>query len=230
MFSGHMVQEALEGNEDGAVHADTRGITLTPTLPRLTAPGVFSPKNMPGFAQGDFHSSSELRQVIAHLASTDAGERKVDIFLQHEEGLTLVPKGANQVQGSTLPEHLADRLPNINNTPSGPIGPPPSGGLAPVAGERAHGRGQLPMKKLGYRVVVRHKAKRALTVSQTKLSGAKLMTIVAAKSGDVEWMNQQADSSVTLRLELRPDEGNNFVPFPESTGTVVTAYQNVRQS
>src|ERR1700730_11080681 len=87
------------------------------------------------------------------------------------------------------------------------------GGPQRLACGRTHGWGPLLMKKLGYRVVVRDVAKRALAVPEAELSGAKLVTVVAAKSCDVEWMNQPADRSVTLRLKLRPDKRNNVVPL-----------------
>jgi RHS repeat-associated protein len=122
MFSGVMVQEALEGKAAGAIHADTRGVNLVPPL---------STGTLPGLSGDDFHSSSELRQIIAHIASTDADERKVDIFLQHEDGVSYLPKGSNQIQGAPLPSHLADRVPNVNNTPSDTGGAPggtPGGG------------------------------------------------------------------------------------------------------
>jgi RHS repeat-associated protein len=118
MFSGVMVQEALEGKAAGAIHADTRGVNLVPPL---------SPGTLPGLSGDDFHSSSELRQIIAHIASTDADERKVDIFLQHDEGISYLPKGSNQIQGAPLPSHLADRVPNINNAPGGTSGTPGGG-------------------------------------------------------------------------------------------------------
>jgi len=35
-----------------------------------------------------------------------------------------------------------------------------------------------------------------LAVAETKLSRAKLMTVIAAKGCDVEWMNQAADWSI----------------------------------
>ena len=114
MFSGHMAQEALEGNAAGTVHYDMRGVTLTPPL----RPGTGSP----GFSVDDFHSSSEARQGVAHLASTGPGERRVDIVIQHEDGVSTVPRGSNRVQGAPLPARLADRMPNIDNTPQRPPG------------------------------------------------------------------------------------------------------------
>jgi hypothetical protein len=78
----------------------------------------------PGTSPQDFHSSSEARQGIAHLASTGPGERKVDIIIQHEEGVTAIPRDSNTVQGAPLPARIADRMPNINNNPAPP---PPTG-------------------------------------------------------------------------------------------------------
>jgi RHS repeat-associated protein len=115
MFSGVLTQEALEGNVATTLHFDMRGVNLTPPL----APGT-----QPGLSPGDFHASSEARQAVAHVASTDPGERKVDIVIQHEEGVTAIPRDSNTVQGAPLPARLADRMPNINNTPAPP---PPTG-------------------------------------------------------------------------------------------------------
>jgi RHS repeat-associated protein len=110
MYSGHMVQEALEGNAAGTAHIDMRDVDLTPPLREGTSPG---------FSPDDFHSSSEGRQVVAHLASTDPGQRKVDIVIQHEDGVSTIPRDTNAVQGDPLPSRLADRMPNINNNPGG---------------------------------------------------------------------------------------------------------------
>ncbi|HEX9200978.1 MAG TPA: SpvB/TcaC N-terminal domain-containing protein [Acidobacteriaceae bacterium] len=128
MFSGVMAQEALEGNAAGAVHFDARGIDITPPLPPAAprVPGAPPDLNAaPGFSPGDYHSSSELRQGIATLASTDAGERAVDIYIQHEGGLSIIRRGANAVEGDPLPPRLADRMPNIVNRPTPPPTPPP---------------------------------------------------------------------------------------------------------
>jgi hypothetical protein len=116
MFSGVMTQEALGGKAAGTVHFDMRGVSLTPALP---------PESTPGFSAGDFHSSSEARQGIAHLASTGPGERSVTIVIQHEEGVTTIGRESNTVQGARLPKRLADFIPNINNNPT--THPPPPG-------------------------------------------------------------------------------------------------------
>ena len=86
MFSGVMTQEALEGKTAATVHFDMRGVELTPPLPA---------GGSPGFAEADFHSSSEARQAIAHLASTGPGERNVNVVIEHEEGVTTIPRGSN---------------------------------------------------------------------------------------------------------------------------------------
>jgi len=106
MFSGVMTQEALGGEEAATLHFDMRDVDLTPKLSQ----------SHPGFSPDDFHSSSEARQGIAHLASTGPGERKVTILIQHEEGLTKITPESNTIQGSPLPNRLAERVPNINNT------------------------------------------------------------------------------------------------------------------
>jgi hypothetical protein len=108
MFSGIMTQEALEGDVAGTLHFDMRDVDLTPPLPEGEQPGI---------SLQDFHSSSEARQAIAYLASTNPGERNVTIFIQHEDGVTVITPDSNTVQGAPLPERLASRVPNINNTP-----------------------------------------------------------------------------------------------------------------
>jgi hypothetical protein len=114
MFSGYMTQEALAGKAAAAVHFDVRGVELTPRLPDTRGPdGRRSLEALPGFSLADLHSSSELRQGVAHLASTGPGERKVNIYLHHECGVTLIKPDSNVAYGAPLPKDLADRMPNI---------------------------------------------------------------------------------------------------------------------
>lgn len=122
MFSGVMTQEALEGEAAGTIHFDMRDVDLTPPL---------SQGQQPGFSLEDFHSSSEARQGIAYLASTGPGERNATIVIQHEEGVSVITPESNTVQGDPLPERLASRVPNINNTPEPPGG---VGGVGDVGG------------------------------------------------------------------------------------------------
>jgi RHS repeat-associated protein len=119
MFSGVMAQEALVGNVAGTVHFDMRGVDLTPPL---------RPGTQPGMSLDDFHSSSEARQGIAHLASTEPGERNVTVMIQHEEGVSTIRPDANAVEGDPLPPRLADRVPNISNRPNPPSSPSPASG------------------------------------------------------------------------------------------------------
>lgn len=111
MFSGVMVQEALEGQAAGTLHFDLRGVDLTPPL---------SHGDSPGFAPGDYHSSSEARQGIAHIAATGPGERKVDIVLQHEEGVTKITRDSNVASGAPLPSKWATQVPNIQSGSTAP--------------------------------------------------------------------------------------------------------------
>jgi hypothetical protein len=114
MFSGYMTQEALAGKAASAVHFDVRGVELTPRLPDTRGPDGRRPLDaLPGFSSADFHSSSEIRQGVAHLASTGPGERKVNIYLHHECGVTLIKPDSNVAYGAPLPKELADRMPNI---------------------------------------------------------------------------------------------------------------------
>ena len=133
MYSGVMTQAALEGNAAGTVHADMRRLELTPGLRG----------DLPGFSRRDFHSSSEARQILAHLASTEPGERKVDLVIQHKKGITKIPRHSNAVQGDPLPRHLAKHVPNINNTPS------------PGGGRKGAGLGGLGALLVGAQVVER---------------------------------------------------------------------------
>jgi hypothetical protein len=118
MFSGYMTQEALQGGAAKTVHFDMRGVDLTPQLPASRLPdGTPSLGDLPGFSKADFHSSSEARQCVAHVASTGPGERKVDIFLKHDQGVTLITPGSNVARGAPLPPDLAEKMPNITWKP-----------------------------------------------------------------------------------------------------------------
>ncbi len=121
MFSGYMTQEALAGKAAATVHFDVRGVELTPRLPDTRGPdGRRSLDALPGFSLADFHSSSEIRQGVAHLASTGPGERKVNIYLHHECGVTLIKPDSNVAYGAPLPKDLADRMPNITSSAAMP--------------------------------------------------------------------------------------------------------------
>jgi hypothetical protein len=118
MFSGYMTQEVLEGGAAKMVHFDMRGIDLTPNLPNVRlADGSRALDSLPGFARADFHSSSEARQCVAHLASTGPGERSVSVFIQHADGVTLITPSSNVARGAPLPPDLAARMPNITWRP-----------------------------------------------------------------------------------------------------------------
>src|SRR5580704_3398401 len=83
------------------------------------------------------------------------------------------------------------------------------------------------MEEAGDRVVVGDGAERALVVSETKFSGAELVSVVAAQGGDVKGMDEPADGSIALRLELRAGGGNDLIPLLAAIGSVVVWYQNV---
>ena len=129
MFSGVLVQEVLEGTHAGTVHFDMRNVSLTPPL--RGTPG--DPMGMRAMMPGDFHSSSEARQIVANLASTGPGERRVETFIQHENGLSRIPTDQNRVMGSPLPERIARYMPNIDNTGDDPPGPNPTPPPAPAS-------------------------------------------------------------------------------------------------
>ncbi|MBN2319927.1 MAG: RHS repeat-associated core domain-containing protein [Acidobacteria bacterium] len=110
MFSGVMAQEAFEGKVAGTVHFDIRGVSLTPKIPK----GEF-----PGFSSADYHSSSEVRQLVSYLGGTPAGERKVDVVIQHEGGISRIGKNSNAVAGDALPKSFSERIgPAIVNAPA----------------------------------------------------------------------------------------------------------------
>ncbi|MDX8126804.1 SpvB/TcaC N-terminal domain-containing protein [Methylomonas sp. OY6] len=133
MFSGVMTQEALQGEFARTVHFDARGVEVMPKIPKGEAPG---------FSSADFHSSSELRQCLVHLSSTGPGERKVDVVIQHENGVSRIARTSNTVQGDSLPERLAKHTPNLKN-PSGPSAVGGSVGKAPSNGKSTKTAGSV---------------------------------------------------------------------------------------
>ncbi len=99
----------------------------------------------PGFSPADFHSSAEARRVLAHLADTAPGDRKVDIFIEHEDGISVIRKGSGAVEGAPLPQRLAQFAPNLNNGGTrgtgGGAGTAPTKGGAPGGSQSGGSRG-----------------------------------------------------------------------------------------
>ncbi|ARG55434.1 SpvB/TcaC N-terminal domain-containing protein [Mycobacterium kansasii] len=152
MFSALMTEEALEGKVASTVHFDMRKVNPTPKMPPLV-PG--DPEaSTPGYSWADFHSSAEARRVLAHLADTAPGDRKVDIFIEHEDGISIIRKGSGAVEGAPLPQRLAKFVPNLNNGGTrgsgGGTGTAPTGGGAPGGGSKGGGSRGGP--SLGQRV------------------------------------------------------------------------------
>src|SRR5262249_54292894 len=115
---GVLVHEALEADVASTVHYDARNVELTPSL---------RPGTQPGLSPDDFHSSSDLRQGVAYVASTGPGERRVDIVIQHEEGVSTILRNSNRVQAPLIPARPDNLMPNINNHPAPPSTPLSSG-------------------------------------------------------------------------------------------------------
>ncbi|OOK82763.1 YD repeat domain protein [Mycobacterium kansasii] len=146
MFSALMTEEALEGKVASTVHFDMRKVNPTPKMPPLV-PGDPEAAT-PGYSWADFHSSAEARRVLAHLADTAPGDRKVDIFIEHEDGISIIRKGSGAVEGAPLPQRLAKFVPNLNNSGTrgsgGGTGTAPTGGGAPGGAPRAAVRAADP--------------------------------------------------------------------------------------
>lgn len=83
--SAVIVQEAFE--KGYPIHFDVRGIDI---------------------ARRGSETSSELASVLGELAS---GKPRVDIHILGEKGLSIVRKGTSVIEGTPLPENLAQRLP-----------------------------------------------------------------------------------------------------------------------
>src|SRR5579863_8765228 len=83
------------------------------------------------------------------------------------------------------------------------------------------------MEEAGDRVVVCDVAERALPVSEMKVSDAELMTVIAAEGRDVKRMNQPANRSITLLLELRAGDRNNFGPLLAPIRNIILGHQDV---
>ncbi len=99
--SSVVLQEALEGKHGITdIHISTVGVDIG----------------------GDFHTSAELRAIIANVASGQ--NTKVNIHIFEDGKLSTIPKGTSRVVGSPLPERIARFLPNLT--------PPISEGTSPV--------------------------------------------------------------------------------------------------
>lgn len=106
-YSAFLMQEALKGEHAGTVHFDMRGVEPN---------------------RSQFHTSREATVLINELQLTRPGERKVDAVIQHEDGVSRIPRDANRVLGDRLPKRLADMMPNIDNSADepGPNQPAPT--------------------------------------------------------------------------------------------------------
>lgn len=142
-YSAVMVQEALEGKVVGTVHFSLKGVDNILTK---------IPKGENTMESGSsYHTTAEIRQGVAHLNSTPAGERKVDIVFSHEGGISTIKKGANKVEGAPLPKVITDHL-NPEYHDDG-YKPP-----VPTAASEAYGKPSLRLSMINTGIRVRSAA------------------------------------------------------------------------
>jgi hypothetical protein len=124
LASGTLVQEALEGKGAygiRAIYFNTAGVKLLDRFP----PGTDA-KQQAGFPEGTFQTAAELRNVVAAMA---AGQHKVDLYIEHEGGLSTVKAGSLTADGAALPAEWRAHLPPSFKTlpPAGGSSEPPGG-------------------------------------------------------------------------------------------------------
>lgn len=108
--SAAVVQEALEGGTVTAIYLDTRDVDFYRggSLHRADALG-----HQPGSGA---HTAAEYRNVVVALA---AGNHRVDVYLRHEGGLSVIRAGQQVVEGAPLPDFLRRHLPPSFFRPTG---------------------------------------------------------------------------------------------------------------
>jgi hypothetical protein len=139
LASATLVQEALEGGREYNIHSiyfNTAGVDLLARFPPRTSAG-----RMAQFPEGTFQTAAELRSVVANLA---AGQHKVDVYIRHRGGLSVVHAGAQTVDGAPLPGEWAPHLPPSFNTASGPGTSGGSGASGSAAAGAAGGADDTP--------------------------------------------------------------------------------------
>lgn len=125
MASAMLVQEAIEGGGPLNIQA----IYLNTAEVEFLRGGPLSSANATPGSGG--HTAAEYRNIVVALAS---GAHKVDVFLQHEGGLSIIRAQRQTTEGAPLPAFLKEYLPpsffeSPRNPPSGGTG----GGILPPA-------------------------------------------------------------------------------------------------
>jgi RHS repeat-associated protein len=112
--SAMVIQGALEGDHNITdIHINTTGVDIL----------------------GDFHTSAELRSIMANLSS--GRNTEVNIHIMEDGKLSTIPKGTSTVVGASLPKRIAQSLPpsfSDSGTPSTPR-PSTSGSSPPSSGK-----------------------------------------------------------------------------------------------
>ncbi len=135
LASATLVQEAMEGNTYNikSIYFNTAGVDLLAKYPPGTGAG-----RMADFPEGTFQTGAELRSVVANLA---ANQHKVDVYVRHRGGLSIVRATTQTVEGAPLPADWGRHLPPSFRTmaPEGGSTPPPAsgGGTPPATPEEA---------------------------------------------------------------------------------------------
>jgi hypothetical protein len=118
LASGTLTYEALEGTGAygiSAIYFNVEGVSLSKRFGSHTTTA-----EMVEFPEGTFQTGAELRSVVAAMA---AGQHKVDLYIKHSGGLSIVRAGHQTVEGAPLPAEWRAHLP-----PSFETRPPGSGG------------------------------------------------------------------------------------------------------
>jgi len=133
LASATLVQEALEGGGKQnirAIYINEASVTLLAKhSPRATA------AHQAAHPEGTFQTAAEYRSVVASLA---ANTHKVDIYIKHAKGLSIVRANKQVVEGRPLPAQLRPHLPPTFVTE------PPPGGTAPPSGQPPKGAPPSP--------------------------------------------------------------------------------------
>ena len=119
LFSGSVVHEALEGGglqDVRAIYFDTEGVDLLRGGPLYRKDPTFHEMKLGG------QTAAEYRNVVAAVA---AKNHRVDIYIRHKGGVSVVKAGSHEVHGAPLPDVLRSHLPESMFSRR-----PPSGGGA----------------------------------------------------------------------------------------------------
>ncbi len=136
MASAMLVQEAIEGGGPMNIQA----IYLNTADVQFLRGGPLSSANATPGSGG--HTAAEYRNIVVALAS---GAHKVDVFLQHEGGLSIIRAQRQTTEGAPLPAFLKEYMPpsffeSPRNPPSGGTGGgilPPTRPTAPRSSSRS---------------------------------------------------------------------------------------------